>query len=77
MLGLPQTAVEAFPHAIMDKHALPEDVRHTQGYKLLEFMPSRDHWQDELAALEERAVFVDQVAPGLLDDKTSLENEGK
>jgi hypothetical protein len=69
MLGLPQTAIDAFPNAIMDKHQLPEEVRDSRGYKLMEFMPSRDHWRDELAVLEERAAFVDQVAPGLLDDE--------
>lgn len=77
LLGLPKTAIEAFPSAVMNKQELPKEVRHTRGYKLMQFMPARDHWREELAALEERATFVEQIAPGLLDDEPLLKNEGK
>ncbi len=61
LLGYPSTAVEAFARKTNLKlDELPDKF---DNHPFFRFMPSKNHWRDELAVMEEWERTIEQVAP--------------
>ncbi len=64
-LGIPDTAIEAFTHNQTIKlNELPEDA--AKEFKLANFLPSQDHWQEELEFIKQQNEVLQKLSPRLI-----------
>jgi hypothetical protein len=69
--GIPQTAIDAFGKGkryVASREDLPEEIWNSKELRLANFLPSKDHWQDELETMREKIQKIEAVLPGYLDN---------
>lgn len=65
-LGYPHTAVDAFvdpDQGSIEEDELPEEIQKSDELKFVNFILSRDHWQEELEYARQKAELVKEIAP--------------
>lgn len=70
-LGYPATAVEAYmgKRPALDKRQLAEDIKNSEAYPFIEFVISKDNWQEELKVADAWARAVKKNSPTLFEEK--------
>ena|SRR3990167_6647600 len=65
-LGIPETAMRSYVnHETVNFADLPPEA--AQEFRKAEFLPSRDHWQEELEEVKRRNEVVKRIAPRLFE----------
>ncbi len=74
MYGFPKTAVEAFANReredqdqVLGRDELPEEIQAQDYAAFIWFMLSKDHWQQELEEIKERAETIKSIDPALYE----------
>jgi hypothetical protein len=63
--GIPETAIKAFiDSTCVDRKTLPEEVQNSKELRLANFIPSKDHWTEELQSMKEKIEMIESVLPG-------------
>ncbi len=71
MYGFPETAIDAFVKGkgyVAGREDLPENVWNSKELRLASFLPSKEHWQEELEVVREKMQKIDAVLPGYFDN---------
>jgi hypothetical protein len=48
----------------VDRKTLPEEVQNSKELRLANFIPSKDHWTEELQSMKEKIEMIESVLPG-------------
>ncbi|PJE77199.1 hypothetical protein COV05_00475 [Candidatus Uhrbacteria bacterium CG10_big_fil_rev_8_21_14_0_10_48_16] len=77
--GIPDTAISQLADKNKSREILPAEVLSSDYIHFLDFILSKDHWQEELEFVKRRAEEVKRLAPDLyakiiLEGKNSAEN---
>ncbi len=65
LVGYPITAVDAFlgNQPRIEHEDLPKEIQSSEYFHFLEFVLSKDHWQEEIETVKRQAEIVQKVAP--------------
>jgi hypothetical protein len=65
-LGIPETAIQSYAnHETINLTELPPEI--AQEFRRAEFIPSREHWEEELEEVRKRNQIVKGIAPKLFE----------
>lgn len=76
-LGYPETAVAAYNNGrgIRPRANIPPDVRASATYQFCPFVPSPNHWREELATVAKQAEFIKENNPRLYEQVMTRKNK--
>ena len=65
--GFPASAIEAFDdeEKMLYRQDLPQEVRESECYPFIQFVLSKDNWQEEIKLAEQNAEAIKKVSPRL------------
>jgi hypothetical protein len=69
--GIPQTAIDAFQKGkgyVATRGDLPEEIWNSKEMRLASFLPSKDHWREELETIREKVQRIEAILPGYFDE---------
>jgi hypothetical protein len=64
--GIPQTAIEAFPHNVFSPNEIPKEITSNPLSELLPFLPSKEHYASEWRAFITQATSAASDNPELI-----------
>jgi hypothetical protein len=71
MYGFPESAVDAFTHKkgeIARSEDLPEEMWNSRERRFASFLPSKEHWREELDTVREKIQKIEAILPGYFDN---------
>ncbi len=70
MYGIPETAIDAFIKGrdyVAGREDMPEEIRNSKELRIASFLPSKEHWQEELESVREKMRKVEAILPGYFE----------
>jgi hypothetical protein len=71
MYGFPETAVDAFTHKKGEtarRQDLPQEAWNSKERRFASFLPSKEHWKEELETVHEKMQKIEAILPGYFDN---------
>jgi hypothetical protein len=69
--GIPETAIDAFIKGrdyVAGREDIPEEIWNSKEIRIASFLPSKDHWREELEQVREKMRKIDAVLPGYFEN---------